>query len=79
MPNRTIPTTPKRKLYIRPLYSPADVLKGFAVTTCAGEPLVDSEILEHFDRSATGVEIREAMLSCHPNVEIQWSGALCTG
>ena len=66
-------------LYIRPMYSPGDVLTGFTVTTCQGKPLVDSEILEHFPVEASGREIREAMQGQYPNSQVQWGTALCTG
>lgn len=60
------------KLFIHPMYNSRAVLRGFTVTTCRGQPLVDEEIREHFPVEATGKEMREAF----PEDTLEWSGAL---
>lgn len=60
------------RLYIRPIYM-GERLTGYALCRIQkDQPLVDEDVVEHFDLDYSGKMIREAAIEFHDADSVEW-------
>ena len=63
-------------LYIRPVYNHKSQLLSLALCRSDQEILVDSQVIEHFDREESGKMIRKIAKIFHGANEVKWGNTI---